>query len=413
MNKIKSAIPSPLFDGLQQILKHEDHQPKLTKAFQQDYERAKNFLLSYRGSVDTFNSYRRDIERFLQWCFLKANKTVKQIRRDEFEAFLDFCQNPPASWIATSVEDRFIKKDGVKIPNKKWKPFVVKISKTENKAGNKPNKKNYELSEKSFKALFAVIGSFYNYLIQEEYTIINPALLIRQKSKYFKKRKASTPIRRLSEMQWGYVIETAEIMAEENRDQHARTLFIMNALYGMYLRISELVVNARWTPTMGDFFRDADGLWWFLTVGKGNKERKISVSNAMLNALKEYRKSLKLPPLPSPNEKTPLFTAQKTNQPLKNTRYIRELVQVCFDRACDRLIADNQQEEADQLANATVHWLRHTGISDDVKTRPREHVRDDAGHSSSAITDKYIDVELRERHGSAKRKRIKPEFIEG
>ena len=132
----------------------------------------------------------------------------------------------------------------------------------------------------------------------------------------------------------------------------------------------------------------------------------------MLNALKEYRKSLKLTPLPSPNEKTPLFTAQQTNQPLKNTRYIRTLVQSCFDRACERLIVDNQQEEADQLANATVHWLRHTAISDDVKIRPREHVRDDAGHSSGAITDKYIDVEFRERHSSAKKKRIKPEFLD-
>lgn len=79
--------------------------------------------------------------------------------------------------------------------------------------------------------------------------------------------------------------------------------------------------------------------------------------------------------------------------------------------ACERLIADNQKEEADQLANATVHWLRHMGISDDVKTRPREHVRDDAGHSSGAITDKYIDVKLRERHGSAKKKRITPVFL--
>jgi hypothetical protein len=31
-------------------------------------------------------------------------------------------------------------------------------------------------------------------------------------------------------------------------------------------------------------------------------------------------------------------------------------------------------------------------------------VRDDAGHSSSAITDKYIDIELRERHLSARKK---------
>lgn len=402
----------PLFDGLQAMLKGEDYQPKLNKAFKQDYDHAKNFLLSYRGSIDTFNSYRRDIERFLQWCFFKSNKTVKQIKRTEFEAFLSFCQNPPISWIATTVEDRFTEINGEKTPNKKWRPFVVKISKTETKAGDVPNKKNYELSEKGFRALFAIIGSFYNYLIQEEYTLINPTLLIRQKSKFFKKRKSLQPVRRLSELQWGYVIETAEMMAQENSDQHARILFIMNALYGMYLRISELVTSDRWTPTMGDFYRDSDGSWWFLTVGKGNKERRISVSNAMLNALKEYRKSLKLPPLPSPNEKVPLFTAQKSNQPLRNTRYIRKLVQACFDRACDRLIADNQNEEAEQLANATVHWLRHTGISDDVKIRPREHVRDDAGHSSSAITDRYIDVELRERNNSAKKKRIKPEFIE-
>ena len=70
------------------------------------------------------------------------------------------------------------------------------------------------------------------------------------------------------------------------------------------------------------------------------------------------------------------------------------------------LLQKQSPESAQQLASATVHWLRHTGISDDVKIRPREHVRDDAGHSSSAITDKYIDVELRERAKSAKYKPI-------
>jgi hypothetical protein len=34
------------------------------------------------------------------------------------------------------------------------------------------------------------------------------------------------------------------------------------------------------------------------------------------------------------------------------------------------------------------------------------NVRDDAGHSSSATTDKYIDIELRERHQSARNKLI-------
>jgi len=64
-------------------------------------------------------------------------------------------------------------------------------------------------------------------------------------------------------------------------------------------------------------------------------------------------------------------------------------------------------EDAERLGAATVHWLRHTGISEDVKHRPREHVRDDAGHGSSAITDRYIDVERAERHASARQKLIK------
>jgi hypothetical protein len=68
---------------------------------------------------------------------------------------------------------------------------------------------------------------------------------------------------------------------------------------------------------------------------------------------------------------------------------------------------DGHQEDAESLLEVTVHWLRHTGISDDVQIRPKEHVRDDAGHSSSAITDKYIDIELKERHKSAKHKSLK------
>jgi integrase len=165
----------------------------------------------------------------------------------------------------------------------------------------------------------------------------------------------------------------------------------------MYLRISELTASERWAPTMGDFERDHDGNWWFNTVGKGNKARKISVSDAMLKALKRYRKSLKLP-LPFAGEPTPLITKFRADTAVKSVRYIRSLVQKAFDQAIERLKKDNKTEEAEQLAVATVHWLRHTGISDDVKIRPREHVRDDAGHSSSAITDRYIDIGLRERH---------------
>jgi integrase len=176
----------------------------------------------------------------------------------------------------------------------------------------------------------------------------------------------------------------------------------------MYLRISELVASPRWIPTMGDFFKDTEGHWWFRTIGKGNKPRQIAVSDAMLGALKHYRETyLKLPPLSSPNEKTPLIShIRSPNKSITHDSPIRNLVQKCFDQAADFLESNGNKEEANGLRIATVHWLRHTGISEDVKHRPREHVRDDAGHGSGAITDRYIDVELRERAKSAKGKML-------
>jgi integrase len=188
---------------------------------------------------------------------------------------------------------------------------------------------------------------------------------------------------------------------------HERTLFIMNALFAMYLRISELVETPRWQPQMGHFQLDQEGNWWFQTVGKGNKEREISVSDAMLESLKRYRKSRGLPALPSPGEASPLIHKTRGKGGISSTRQIRGIVQTCFDKAAEAMRREGFVEEAERLGDATVHWLRHTGISEDVKHRPREHVRDDAGHGSSAITDRYIDVERAERHASARNKRIR------
>lgn len=382
----------PIFDNLDNLIGNFKDQ-----RYPDDYLHAQNFLHSYRGSAETFKSYRREVERLLQWSWYIKKQTINTLTRQDFEAFLEFCQHPPLAWIANKQVQRFILKDGLRVANPQWRPFVT----TKNK--------NYSLSQSGIQSIFAILSSFFKYLEQENYVNCNPVSQIRQKSKYLRKQQTKKQIRRLSELQWSYVIETAEMMAQENPAAHERTLFMMNAFYSMYLRISELAANTRWIPQMGHFFRDMDGNWWFKTVGKGNKERDVSVSDAMLNALKRYRIFLKLSALPSPGETTPLIVNLSGTSAISGTRHIRKIVQACFDLAIQRLKEDGFFEDADVLQSATVHWLRHTGISEDVKIRPREHVRDDAGHSSSAITDRYIDIELRARHASAKKKKIKQE----
>ena len=90
--------------------------------------------------------------------------------------------------------------------------------------------------------------------------------------------------------------------------------------------------------------------------------------------------------MPSPDEQLPLISKLKGKGPVTSTRQIRRIVQDCFDAAYLRMKADSLKDDVTDLQAATVHWLRHTGISEDVKFRPREHVRDDAGHASMATT---------------------------
>lgn len=400
-----TPTPQPLFDDLEHI-EECANRPLPANTNHEDFKYALNFLKNYTGSKGTFNSYRREVERLLHWSWLATNKSIKELRREDIENFIRFCQQPATTWIGTVKVPRFIVKDGIRVANQAWRPFIVTVSKTAYRQGLKPDIKNFSLSDGAIKESFAILSSFYNYLIQEEYSLINPVMLVRQKSKFIRKQQGTQQIRRLTELQWRYVINTAEKMAQENPTLHERTLFIMTALYSMYLRISELAASKRWVPAMNHFYRDHNNLWWFTTVGKGNKERQIAVSDSMLASLKRYRQHLGLTALPSITDNSPLIPKANTKGAISSTTYIREIVQGCFDQAIKQLTVDNYQEEAELLVAATVHWLRHTGISDDVKHRPREHVRDDAGHSSSAITDKYIDIQLVERHQSAKKKTI-------
>lgn len=398
----------PLFDTLDNLHKNAENVILPNQRVKSDFEHTLNFLKSYNGSVGTFNSYRREVERLLQWCWHINNKMLSELKRDDIEQFVRFCQNPPKHWISLKKVPRYIESEGRRMPNPEWRPFVAHVSKSAKKLGETASIDAFSLSAGAVQEIFSILSTFFNFMIAEEYLLTNPVALIRQKSKFVRKRQQNAPIRRLSLIQWEAVLNAAESLAQQDPEKHERTRFILSMLYGMYLRISELAASDRWVPSMNDFAKDSNGHWWFTTVGKGNKERQIAVSHAMLDSLSRWRLFLGLTQLPSPADNSPLIPKIRGTGPMSDTAPIRRLVQVCFDLAAEKLRMNNQREEADNLGSATVHWLRHTGISEDVKTRPREHVRDDAGHSSSATTDRYIDVELQARHESAQKKTIEP-----
>jgi len=409
-----SFLPHPLFDTVENLTEIPDCIDTYLKSLniaesQKEYKLCLDFLKSYANSRDTFNAYRREVERFLHWSWLVCKRPLKELTRNEVRDYLQFAKSPPPSWIATKTVSRFIQNElGLRQANPAWRPFVVRLSKMAIRHGRKISKSTYQLGNKSIEAIFAVLGSLFSFLQQEDYLEANPVSLIRQKKGYIQHQQTKKITRKLSKLQWHHVITSTEKMAEEN-PQHERTYFLMSAFYLLGVRISELAYSQGRIATMGSFSPDKRGLWWFTTIGKGNKVRDIAVPDELLVALKRYRDYLGLSPLPSREESTPLFPKLKGKEGL-GTRQIRNIVQIVFNRAIQQLEQQEKTDEALDLATATVHWLRHTAISNEVEYRPREHIRDDVGHENPATLDKYIDTDRVARHRSAQQKQLKPKL---
>ncbi len=360
-----------------------------------DYQVASEFIFTYRGSVETFRQYRKTLEQLLAWCWLVNEKPIRKMHRQDVERFMEFCVDPPKSWIGSSRQHRFQTQKGIRVPNPKWRPFC--------KTGNQ-----YIIVNGTLKTCFNVLGSFFSYLVEEEYILQSPVVRIRQKSKFIKTQQQATPPRTLSVEQWNHVLDAAEELAEFDPYNHERTLFMLSAMFCMYLRISEFAESKRWRPIMGHFFRDTGGRWWFRTVGKGNKERTVTVCDAMLQALRRYRRSRGLTALPLPDENTVLVYGKSRTGAITTTR-IRQLCKEVFTRAAFNMRLCGKNEDAEVLDRITPHWLRHTVISFDVPLRPLHHIRDDAGHASIRTTNRYIDSVQAERHHSAQGKTVRVE----
>jgi len=383
------------------------------------YQAVRGFLKSYAGNDTTFNSYRTHVERLLLWALLIANKPLLELRRRDAEAFMEFCLRPPKDWVGPMVKSRFVRIGGRKKlesdsyqVNEAWRPFSVTLPKRSRSLAetglqditNRP----YKMSQGSVAQVFAVCGSFFQHAIDEGLTEVNPFRAVKQKSIYKQRNTLDVAGRSLNPLQWGYVIETAEEMADED-ELHERTLFILTTLFAMYLRVSDLVGRDNWEPTMGDFRRDTAGNWWFHVVGKGNKAAKISVRDDYIQTyLTRYRRYLGLSALPSAHETQPLLSTLKGRAGLSD-RHLRLLLQQVFDRALQRMVEEGwSDDEVDHLRSASLHWLRHTSATFDAPRRDMKDLQADLRHNSLSTTQNtYYNSLDEQRAHSVKNLRIK------
>lgn len=394
------------------IAEYLDSMPASASAHS-DMEHVRNFLKSYSGLETTFRGYRTQVERLMLWSWLKKEKSILDLTRSDAEDFMRFILSPDPEWIGTSVRDRFIKAGEIFEPNPMWRPFGIQAKKSlmkeiaEGKRSVAAIPDEYKPAQGSVRQVFAICSSFYDFANADGFGKGNPFRAIKQKSTFVTRQKKKSSGRALSKLQWDFVIETAEQMAAEDPTRHERTLFILVTIFSMYLRVSDLVGNKNWTPTMGAFFRSGEN-WWMSIVGKGNKQAEISVRPDYLPYLARYRATRNLTPMPGHEEDTPLLT-KLNGEPGLTDRQIRSIIQQVFDRALDRMKSEGFPEhEIGELRQASLHWLRHTSATFDAPHRDIKHLQADMRHENMSTTqDIYYNTDDKERAASMSKRSIR------
>ncbi|WP_025820352.1 tyrosine-type recombinase/integrase [Shewanella marina] len=377
------------------------------------YQHACEWLFEQKHHENNYKSYRSELTSFLHWCFDVAKLSLADIDRKKMAAYVDYCQHPPQELIAFCNQAQFKldKVSQLRLANPKWRPFL----------GKKRDgiEQVYQLSDNALKTKLAILSSFYSYLIGEEYCERNPAQIWLNYSKFsrrskFKLNSEEENLLSFTELQWSYVIATAQKLAAEQPSIHQRSLFLIRLLYSCYLRISEVSARVGYSPVMGQFkLNQQTGIWsFYVPISKGGKSRSIPLSKAMLQGLIDYRRFLGLADLPMPNDTSPLFIRHRAaghgrevgelNANL-GIRQLRDDVEFVIQTAAQMALKDGFSQDSIQMAKLTAHNIRHTGITHDINLngRPLSHVQADAGHESIDTTSQYLHTSQVERHQTA------------
>lgn len=365
------AIPEYL-DGTHGTNRAIGNRPQI--AANTDIEALKGWLARFSDTKTTFDNYRKEAERLLLWATGVKNKALSSLTHEDMLEYQIFMGDP-------KPDNIWIMKRKVGRSHPDWRPF----------AG--------PLAPSSQRQSIIILNTMFSWLVNAGYLAGNPLSLARNRS-----RKAAPRISRYLDEELWLTIKNyiAQLPCTTKREtlQAARTRWLFTLLYLCGLRISEVSNN-----TMGSFFsrKDKQGnlLWWLEVIGKGSKIRMIPASEELMRELVRYRTVYSLPPFPCQNEMHPLLlTASGRPKPLTRAA-IHDIVKGVFQGVADQYRAQGPQYEtqAEHIASASAHWLRHTAGSHMANQNvDLRHVRQNLGHESLTTTSLYLHSSDDDRH---------------
>jgi len=360
------------WDGHDGVNRAADNHCQL--AADNDLQAIQAWLMEYRDSPQTQRHYRKEAERLLLWALWERGKPLSSLTREDCMAYEDFLIDPQprARWCGPKTA-----RSGTA-----WRPFQGPISAA------------------SRRTALLVINSLFNYLVSAGYLASNPQALMRRRNSSSPARAACE--RYLERDQWQALLDTVANLpkdTERQRRHYERVRFLVALLYLLGPRVGEIARH-----TMGSFV-EVRGRWWWRVTGKGQKESKVPVNQDMLTALRNYRCSLGLTPLPTPDESTPLVLSLNGSFGISDNMLYR-IVKALVIQTAERL-ATTDRELAEKLRRASTHWFRHTSLTHQADAGiDLTLVQRNARHAKLETTALYLHAEDERWHSAMEQHRL-------
>jgi site-specific recombinase XerD len=309
-------------------------------------------------SAQTERAYRREAQRL--WVWLREQQlSLQRLTLSDLHRYYDHLRQPPAHWLRPR------------------KPFAnqVLLDTQLMIAG---------LNENALAYTRRILSLLFGYLYDAGYVTRNWVKLSERPHtiSHEQHQRVLTP----EQWQWLWAWLNSRPRHTVITDGHfMRDRWLMYVLYQTGLRREEVA-----QAVMGDVRPQGAG-WVLSVVGKGRKQRLITLHRDWMHELAEYRYWLGLlQPIPAPQEQTPLVCALTPRDRLRalTPRAIGLTIQQIGQQAA--AVCDNPYW-AVQFAQLSTHWLRHTNATHRLLAGASlETTQDELGHADPKTTRLYV-----------------------
>ncbi|CAG9185989.1 phage integrase family protein [Cupriavidus pampae] len=326
----------------------------------------------------TQRAYRKEAERFLLWAVLERRKPLSSMNTDDCIAYRDFLGGPPAHWCAPRSRERW---------SPLWRPFEGPLD---------PRAQGYAIT---------VLANLYRYLNDKGYLAGNPWGGIRAP------RSAQPSLdagRSFTAAQWAFICARLAELPTSSINQ--RLQVALPLLYATGLRLSEVVAaqtdDLEWLSLAGEDIGTTEDGWWLTVVGKGDKLRRVPVPDDVISRVVSYlqarghsdglaARGVALLGHATDQAERALWAKRDLadgGAPVAASTLYRQVKR--FFTSCAADLRETNSRDADRLALASTHWMRHTHISHALAAGvPLQVAQQNAGHNSLDTTTVYVTTE--------------------